>query len=573
MNYKRILLGLLLIVSISSCTKQLDTMLNNPNYPGLSNADADLYLNQVQLSFNNFWTTASDYGAQLSRQQYWGGPLYRNAYQPASFDGMWTNAYSNMLVNASQLITLAQQQKKYVHSGIARTLEAFTLATLVDDFGDVPFSQAVLGAANTNPKVDGGASVYAAAQSLLDSAIIDFGKTASASPTNDLFYGGKKSNWIALAKTLKLKLYMQVRLVDPSVNAKIQALLTENNLINSPSQDFVFKYGTNLSAPDSRHEHYGIDYVQTGGVGEYLGNYFLWAVMAQKYGGSVKITNSSTSNADPRARYYFYRQVLDYSWANQQTCPCYGNSLYGSSNFPAWYPSVPDQTPFCVVGKGYLGRDHGDNSGAPPDGNYRTAWGIYPAGGQFDADQGAAVTLTMGGQGAGINPIWLSSFTSFLEAEAALALGITTQGTARTLLQNGVTASINKVINFPASIGYNSIPSSYVPTASQISNYMNLVLSNYDAATTDNDRLNVIMTEYYIALWGNGVEAYNNLRRTGKPANLQLAVTTPSPGLFMRSFFYPSVFVNRNSNAPAQKTPGDAANKVFWDNNPDNFIK
>ena len=80
------------------------------------------------------------------------------------------------------------------------------------------------------------------------------------------------------------------------------------------------------------------------------------------------------------------------------------------------------------------------------------------------------------------------------------------------------------------------------------------------------------MSEYMIAAWGNGIEPYNNLRRTGSPKNVQLVVGVQSPGLFTRSFYYPSVFVNRNSNAPAQKS-GAAANKVFWDNNPDNFIK
>jgi len=353
-------------------------------------------------------------------------------------------------------------------------------------------------------------------------------------------------------------------------------LITANNLINSPSQDFVFSYSKSLS-PDSRHPHYSADYVNSGGVGEYLSNYFIWKVAAEKYGGNVNLpsTASPATSGDPRLRYYFYRQATNYSWANQQSCPCYGASQFGSSTFPAWYPSVPDQTPFCVIGKGYLGRDHGDNSGSPPDGSYRTGYGVYPAGGEFDYSQGAAVKLGMGSGGNGISPIWLSSFTAFLEAEAALKLGITTVGTPRSLLTSGVATSINKVVNFPTAIGYSnsSIPANALANNTQITNYMNLVLSNYDAATTDEARLDIIESEYFIALWGNGVEPYNNLRRTGKPGNVQIAVAVPNPGLFMRSFFYPSVFVNRNSNAPAQKTPGTAANKVFWDNNPDNFIK
>lgn len=591
MHYKKILSGLLVIVVLTgaSCTKSLDTLLNNPNYPSSSTADVDLYLNQVQLSFNNFWVTASDYGGQLARQQNWIGPKYRNGYTPATFDGEWeiaysggtavfgaysgtlgasANTYGGVLINGQSLIPLAQAQKKYIQSGIARILMAFTLATLVDDFGDIPYSEALLGEVNTNPKADGGAAVYAGAITMIDSALADFQKDgASAGPANDLFYPGSSEvdNWTTFAKTLKLKLYMQTRLVDNSAVAKIQALIDENDLINDPSQDFVFKYGTSITSPDSRHEHYALDY-STSGVQEYASNYFIWLLTAQKYGGNINMTG------DPRIRYYYYRQKTNYSWANTQTCPCYANSQFANASYPAWYGAVPSTTPFCVVGKGYLGRDHGDNSGSPPDADDRTAWGVYPAGGEFDADQADGVSLSMGGQGAGINPIWLSSYTSFLEAEAALTLGITSQGDAKTLLSNGVTTSINKVMSFPATVSVTP-DADFVPSSTQVDDYVSKVLSNYDTATSVDGRLNVVMTEYYLAAFGNGVEAYNNYRRTGKPDNMQIPVADPSPGYFMRSFYYPSVFVNRNSNAPAQKTPGDAVNKVFWDNNPDNFVK
>jgi Starch-binding associating with outer membrane/Susd and RagB outer membrane lipoprotein len=569
MNYKKLLpviLGILLLAGVSSCKKQFDKLLTNPNFPSPSTADVDLFLNEVQLDFNNFWTSAGDYGAQLSRHQHWNGPFYRNGYTPSSFDGQWTNAYTGVLTNANALIPLAVSQRKYLQSGIARILKAYTLGTLVDNFGDIPYTEAVLGNENTTPKVDGGATVYAAVQGLLDSAIIDFGRPNAATfAGNDLFYGGNKANWLTLAKTLKLKFYMQARLVDNSVTAKIQTLITENNLIKTAAQDFVFRYGTSVTSPDSRHSHYASNYTNNGN-GEYLSNYFMWLVSTQKYNGVVNL------NGDPRLRYYFYRQVGNYNWATSATCPCFAKSQFGSSSFPSWYPAVPEKTPFCTVGKGYHGRDHGDNSGAPPDASNTTANGVYPSGGQFDANQFAAVTSTMGGQGQGINPIWLSSFTSFLEAEAALTLGITSAGTARALLSSGVTASISKVMAFPATVNVTPDPA-YVPDATQIGNYTNLVLNSYDTASSNDSRLNIVMSEYYIALWGNGVEAYNNLRRTGKPASAQLAVAVPNPGLFMRSFFYPSVFINRNSNAPAQKDPGNVANKVFWDNNPDNFIK
>jgi hypothetical protein len=281
MNYKKILpaiLGILLIGGISSCKKQFDKLLTNPNYPSAATADVDLYLNEVQLDFNTFWTSAGDYGAQLSRQQHWTGPFYRNGYTPSSFDFQWTTAYTGVLTNSNAMIPLALSQRKYIQSGIARVLKAYTVATLVDNFGDIPYSEAGLGNDNTIPKVDGGASIYVAVQNLLDSAISDFSKPNSAPfAGNDLFYGGSKANWTTLAKTLKLKFYMQTRLVDPSVTAKIQALVTENNLITTSAKDFVFRYGTSVTAPDSRHSHYATDYTNNGN-GEYLANYFMWMV-------------------------------------------------------------------------------------------------------------------------------------------------------------------------------------------------------------------------------------------------------------------------------------------------------
>lgn len=182
----------------------------------------------------------------------------------------------------------------------------------------------------------------------------------------------------------------------------------------------------------------------------------------------------------------------------------------------------------------------------------------------------------MGAGGNGINPIWLSSFTAFLKAEAVLTLGVTAkEGDAATLLASGVAQSITKVVGFPTAIAYSnaSIPTTAFANATQIANYKTLVDGLYSAAATPAEKLDLIISEYHIALYGNGLEAYNNIRRTGSPKNAQLAVATATPGIFAYSFYYPSVFVDRNSNAPAQKAIGTAANKVFWDNNPANFIK
>jgi hypothetical protein len=224
------------------------------------------------------------------------------------------------------------------------------------------------------------------------------------------------------------------------------------------------------------------------------------------------------------------------------------------------------------VGKGYWGRDHGNNEGTGPDGLLKSTWGLYPAAGEFDADQNKSVGQgsgrMKGAKGAGIAPIWLSSYTYFLKAEAALTLGTT--GDPLALLKSGVNESFNKVKGFAGTVGY-TIPTTDTTkliTATKQQNYINKVENLFNAAATTGDKLNVIVREYYLAAWGNGIEPYNNYRRTGKPDNLQRTLL-PNEGSFIRSFFYPNAYVNFNKNATQKPT---VTTQVFWDTNPADFI-
>ncbi len=560
--------GLTFTWSCSKVNNQLDSLLTNPSQPSPSAASVDLYLNNLQLSFQSFYQQASDLSDVLVRQETMFGSTYYNQYGPSSFDNIWTTAYTSVFKTANTMIPLAETSQEYTHAGIAKVLKAYTMITMVDLFGDIPYSQANLGDANVNPQVDPGASVYDSAIVLLDSAISDLSKTALTSPTNDLFYGGNAANWATLAKTMQLKAYVQTRLVDNTVAAKISSLLSAGDLITSASQDFVFQFSTHNASPDSRASHYASNYGTNTGTSDYLGNYFMWCLDAEK--GIV----------DPRIRYYIYRQIDDIfgppagNYDYNYTDPRLPDQTTTQFALACYYRSIPTQyppgTPYCIVGEGYWGRDHGNGEGTGPDGLLKSTWGVYPVGGAFDANQNDQVgpSFEVGAKGNGINPIWLSSYTYFLEAEAALMLG--TAGDPQTLLDNGVNASFNKVAAFPASIGY-SLPATadttMIITPTNQQNYVNTVNTLYQNAAATNDKLNVIMKEYYLAAWGNGLEPYINYRRTSCPNNFQPSVN-PDPGNFIQSFFYAAAYADYNKNAVQKTTVGV---KVFWDTNPDNL--
>jgi hypothetical protein len=344
---------------------------------------------------------------------------------------------------------------------------------------------------------------------------------------------------------------------------KINALVAGGNLIDEASEDFQTNYGSTRVNPDSRHPNYAEHYETSDGG--YLGNYFMWLLVGDKRDAD------DNRLKDPRLRFYFYRQVDDATTLDKNEYSCHFTDLPDQELKPAHYNAVDPNLPYCVLPDGYFGRDHINGEGIPPDGNLRTVYGLYPAAGQFDEElfTAAQKSGTTGGLGKGIGPILLSSFTYFMRAEAALTLG--TSDDAREMLEKGMRASIAKVFSFkdlvpgtmsrqildPRTGESKSVEATYVPTAEDVTAYVDFVLAKYDAA---DDKLDVVMKEYMIALWGNGIESYNNYRRTGKPNNMAPTLE-PNPGPFIRSAYYPADHINLNANA-SQK---ELTQKVFWD--------
>lgn len=574
------------LILLGSCN-DLSNNLQNPSSPTPDQGNLTLVLNTVQLNLQGFYWDCSNIGAALTRQETLFGPLYKNAFSAVSYDQAWTDAYQGVLVNAKTVIDQGSAQKLYQHVGIAQTIKAYTLMTLVDFFGDVPYSTAFGGSSNTTPTLDAGKDVYKVALASLDSAIANFAKTSSSPiSTNDLYYGGNMTKWTALANTLKFKYFVNLAQDPASKTDAVTAIqtLVASDLIDDAtgSEDFQFAYGTTYTNPNSRHPKFNGNY-NSSGAGDFIGNWFMYVTVAEKTvikGGTVD---------DPRRRFYFYRQNGDVI-ANIKTTalPCATQSTPSwYSSYSYWYPS--SGMPFCQLGNlglsiavGYWGRDHGDNSGIPPDGQLRTTYGVYPAGGLYDNSTFTPISgssaYTLGGQGKGIAPIWLSSYTEFLKAEAALNLGVdlstskSTGTSASAAFLAGVKNSVEKVVAFGSVAGV-TIPTSRVTTLNAATGTVGAKATYYDyvstafagaAASGAGGKLDLSSREFYIAAYGNGIEAYNLYRRTGFPSGMQylLAHGDDSGDPFIRSCFYPSAAVNRNSNI-SQKSSVDA--KVFWD--------
>jgi hypothetical protein len=544
---KRFIYGLTLaagMVFATSCTEKLDELLENPNAVNATTASPDFLLNSIQLNYQSLWYGVSDRGARLTRQINQGSALYEAAYTAGTTNGTWSNAYSGVLADIEFLLPLAQKSNLQRHMGIAKTIKAMVLMNLVDTYGNVPYSEA-LNAANFNPKADDGVTIYAAALKLLDEASAHFTAATSSGTPNDYFYGRNYTRWNKLVNTLKLKHHLNTRLVnaDASKNA-INALISANALIGI-GDDFVFRFGTTAADPDSRHPKFAGQY--TAGGGDYQSTDFMHHLTVEK------------GFDDPRVRYYLYRQALTNTTnVDEQECI--------SQIAPPHY--LVGNYPYCnpAGNKGYWGRDHLDPDGIPPDGLRRTAYGSFPAGGRFDNNSGAPVANpALGNKGAGIHPIMLAAYVDFMLAEAAVTLGTT--GTPKTLVLSGIQKHMDYVRAFALAGAEGATISAFEPAAtftSRVNNYKNYVGVQFDAASNNDTKMNVVGREYWLSLYGNGMEAYDLYRRTGKPNRMQPGLESIT-GPFVRSFLYPTNHMVTNTKAVQKK---NLAAQVFWDKNP-----
>ena len=264
-----------------------------------------------------------------------------------------------------------------------------------------------------------------------------------------------------------------------------------------------------------------------------------------------KMLNGYGGIKDPRMAYYFYRKVsatpgFD-SDANEEVLEC---------GLPGYY--VPpqlrnDNTPFCaptnsasVAAGGYWGRDHGNDNGIPPDGFLRTIRGEYPAGGVYDDESFEGQVNGAGKGGRGITPIMLSSWMHFMNAEVAANTG----GDPKSETLTGLTQSLNKTDD----LGDNELDEAVITT------FTNAFSTAWDATASQEEKLDLWATQFFIALTGNGIDAYNSYRRNGYPRDIQPNVE-PDPGNFPMIMFYPSNYTSTNSNA-TQKN--DLTARVFW---------
>lgn len=521
---KYVILGMLLL-PLASCQKYLDV--NEPNPNNATESTPDLVIPQAMTYVAANYVRYHDYGntlVYLANAGGYGGWGWQFTYDitNAQFNNFFSSAYDNIL-DLEYVINKSVPGEEANFIGVAKILKAYLYINLVNEYNDVPYLEAAKGAEFVTPKYDKAKDVYRHLSVLLDQAISDIKSAPSdaraLNNSTDVIFNGDMIKWVQFANTLKLKLYVfgnSTSVFDTAPIFSAEGFLTDDVLVNPGYQKLDGKQNPTWNL-------YQSDYTQSAQIAyarQYLPNTFALAF----YNG--------TKVSDPGRGEVTYRL-----W------PSPTNNFMGNAPVPDNLPTISGtlgSNPF------YIG---------VPGGN-----------------SGVLNTIgTLKGVSMG-QSIMLANESYMLQAEAVVN-GIIS-GNAADLFEDGIEASFRYLYkdvdgNVEASLD------AALATNTYLSDNINSPLVNFSLATTNEEKIEAIVTQKYIAHnYIGGHIAWADYRRTGYPRivlNGTPSQTFVSPRSNLNTvdrlpgrILYPTLeFTLNGSNVPSGITVGGSF--VFWD--------
>ncbi len=522
--------------SISSCKKYLDVN-SNPNQATAGTPELVLPAaitsvanqtwgvspstptgNALGQSYNFYGSQVAGYLANGGGVSGWGAIISYN-YSSTDQQGLWNVSY-DIATDIQYVINNTEGKPEYAqHNAAAKVLKAYVFQRLVDQYGDIPYSQALKGVENVTPAYDKAADVYKALADLCDASIAAFKANPTATTpfrTSDVMFASGTTNdaeitrWIQLANTIKLRLILRAgdkvaftnKTFDPA------GFLTEDALVNPG-----FVKGNGKQNPGWNMFTYSFAGAAIGAGAQYVPTPFVMGF----YDGK-KLTDAARAN-------------VTYSKGLETPTNQLGSQL-------------------STAGRGVV-----------PNSWFKgTSATSYESVGIFKGPDAA-------------QPFFLAADSYLLQAEGALK-GLVA-GNVKDYFDLGIQQSFKYLYkNSTGALGAGRTPD-VDARAYQAAN-ANSYLANINLAASPEQQLEAIITQKYIAL--NlifGDEAWNEYRRTGYPRNntavgasavetfISTETESTAPDRLPTRLLYPSTeFTYNSANVPSDINK--YSTKIFW---------
>ena len=235
-----------LLTFFVGCDKDFEEINQNPNDPVAVPADlllGNLLFNTANNLYNVFGATdqGSGWAQHMAKVQY--NDEMRYIPREGTIEGRWASFYEITASDSDQMVKLAIEQENTAVQGVGLIMKAYGFLMLTDLYGDIPFTEA-LGAQEGvfTPVYTEQEQVYSGSIAFLDEAISLLSNSSDEiSSSQDLMFGGNKSNWIKFAASLKFRALMRESGV-VNVSSQLQQLVNSGNLFSSRSEEAKFPY-------------------------------------------------------------------------------------------------------------------------------------------------------------------------------------------------------------------------------------------------------------------------------------------------------------------------------------------
>lgn len=316
---KSLLFILPALVLATSCVDTLDDYNIDPKRPLSGTIPGTTLVSSAERSLSRTVVSSSvNLNPFRLYTQYWAETTY---FDESIYDiktrningGFWTSIYRDVLrdlqeartiINANTDPNFDPAQKANQLAAIS-VLEVYSWATLVDTFGNIPYSES-LDFTKPQPKYDDAATIYADLVTRLNTAIGQFDTSAEGLGSADLIYGGDVAQFVKFANSLKLRLALTLADAD-AAKAATMVREAQGKIFTSNSDNAAIAFQSSNPNTNPLFE----ELVQSGR------NDFV--------GTSVFINRLNTLN-DPRVGQYFKLRGGVYK----------GGTYGTSNNYASW---------------------------------------------------------------------------------------------------------------------------------------------------------------------------------------------------------------------------------------------
>mgnify|MGYP003886281353 CR=1 FL=1 len=192
----------------------------------------------------------------------------------------WNRLYTRVLNNlkdAKEIVdsdTSLSAEQKANQIAIIDILEVYTWQVLVDTFGNIPYSEALMGLENQFPKYDDSAEIYQDLINRITADIAALNTSAEGFGDADIIYNGDISKWKKMAASVKLRLGVQLLDVNPGLANQTITSAVSAGVFTSNEDNFQLNYLTAAPYTNPVYEDLVLsgrtDYVPANTIVDYM---------------------------------------------------------------------------------------------------------------------------------------------------------------------------------------------------------------------------------------------------------------------------------------------------------------